>query len=68
MNQIKNGYEYLQENVIIHRDLKLENFFLHSKESLFIKIGDFGSCRQAEYFQTIVGTTLYQPPEITLGD
>lgn len=44
MNEIKNGYEYLYENEIVHRDLKLENIFLFKNKSFLIKIGDFGSC------------------------
>ena len=37
---------YLQENLIIHRDLKLKNLFLN--EEMVIKIGDFGLAAKLE--------------------
>lgn len=48
MRQILRGFNYLQElyrnQIIIHRDLRLENIFVSKKENgeVVMKIGDFG--------------------------
>lgn len=68
--QIISGVNYLHENMIIHRDLKLENI-LYDSDNNIVKIGDFGLSRQFDYEidnkYTNVGTPAYQPPEIILG-
>lgn len=39
-SQILNACSYMHYNMVIHRDLKLENLFLSA--NMRIKIGDFG--------------------------
>ena len=66
MKQIVNGVQYLHNNQIIHRDLKLGNLFLN--ESLQVKIGDFGLATKIEFDgerkKTLCGTPNYIAPEI----
>jgi serine/threonine protein kinase len=68
--QILNGVNYLHQNMIIHRDLKLENI-LYDKENNIAKITDFGLSRNFDYDinarYTDVGTFPYKPPELILG-
>ena len=68
--QILSGVNYLHQNMIIHRDLKLENI-LYDEESKIAKITDFGLSRQFDYDistqYTDVGTYPYKPPELILG-
>ena len=68
--QILNGVNYLHQNLIIHRDLKLENI-LYDEEKNIVQIGDFGLSRQYDYDinsqYTDVGTYPYKPPELILG-
>lgn len=47
MKQIVNGVQYLHDNNIIHRDLKLGNLFLN--DNIEVKIGDFGLATKIEY-------------------
>jgi serine/threonine protein kinase len=68
--QILSGVNYLHENMVIHRDLKLENILYDSDHNV-VKIGDFGLSRKFDYEinneYTNVGTPAYQPPELILG-
>jgi serine/threonine protein kinase len=69
-HQILSGVNYLHQNRIIHRDLKLENI-LYDEEKNIARIGDFGLSRQYDYDincqYTNVGTYPYKPPELILG-
>jgi polo-like kinase 1 len=66
MRQMLLGCEYLHENKIIHRDLKLGNVFLN--DDLEIKIGDFGLATKVDYDgerkKTLCGTPNYIAPEV----
>ncbi|CAD8121088.1 unnamed protein product [Paramecium sonneborni] len=55
----------LHSNKIIHRDLKLENVFLHDDGTY--KLGDFGWATYIDKVEPILcGTTEYMPPEVVL--
>lgn len=62
MLQLLEGLKYLHKNKIVHRDLKLENFFLG--DNLDIKIGDFGLAAEVSHKprKTICGTPYYIAP------
>ncbi|MCP9259771.1 Serine/threonine-protein kinase PLK [Dirofilaria immitis] len=64
--QIVEACEYLHENKIIHRDLKLGNLFLN--EEMEIKVGDFGLATVVEVDgqrkKTLCGTPNYIAPEM----
>ncbi|XP_068094835.1 serine/threonine-protein kinase Chk2 isoform X2 [Hyperolius riggenbachi] len=71
--QILLAVEYLHENGVIHRDLKLENVLLSSSnEECCIKITDFGQSKilgETSLMKTLCGTPTYLAPEVlsTLG-
>ena len=50
----------------VHRDLKLENIMLESKENYIIKLVDFGFAEKVNYKELVskAGTPGYIPPEI----
>jgi serine/threonine protein kinase len=67
--QILLGCQYLHENKIIHRDLKLGNIFLN--DQMEIKLGDFGLATKVDYDgerkRTLCGTPNYIAPEVRWG-
>jgi polo-like kinase 1 len=67
--QIIQAMKHLHANRVIHRDLKLGNFFL--SEKMEVKIGDFGLATKLEFDgekkKTICGTPNYIAPEILEG-
>lgn len=68
MIQIINAVRHIHSKHIIHRDLKLGNFFL--AEGLEVKVGDFGLAtftHEGERRKTICGTPNYIAPEILEG-
>ena len=68
--QILCGINHLHSELIIHRDIKLENILYDEKNNI-AKIGDFGLSRNFDYClesqYTDVGTYPYKPPEVLLG-
>jgi len=62
------GLQYLHDRRIVHRDLKPQNVMLDSHGN--IKIADFGLGKllgNQRMAKSIVGTPLYQSPELTSG-
>ncbi|XP_042318762.1 serine/threonine-protein kinase PLK3 [Sceloporus undulatus] len=68
LKQIISALKYLHLKGILHRDLKLGNFFIN--ENMELKVGDFGlAARQEPADQrkkTICGTPNYLAPEVLL--
>ncbi|KAJ6669888.1 hypothetical protein lerEdw1_000437 [Lerista edwardsae] len=66
LRQIVSGLKYLHEQEILHRDLKLGNFFIN--DSMELKVGDFGLAARLEPLEnrrrTICGTPNYLSPEV----
>jgi len=63
VKQIAVATFHSHNNKIIHRDLKLENILIVSKNPIQIKIIDFGlACNQGEAHSS--GTLRYLPPEV----
>lgn len=66
MNHLLNGVQYLHNNKVIHRDLKLGNIFLN--DDMEVKIGDFGLATKIEFDgerkKTLCGTPNYIAPEV----
>ncbi|XP_078253257.1 serine/threonine-protein kinase PLK2b [Rhinoraja longicauda] len=66
LRQIVSGLKCLHDQGILHRDLKLGNFFIN--ETMELKIGDFGLAAKLEPAEqrsrTICGTPNYLSPEV----
>lgn len=69
MLQLLHGVQYLHDQFIVHRDLKVSNLLLNGKGIL--KIADFGLARKFGYpykpMTPIVVTLWYRAPELLLG-
>ncbi len=69
--QISNGLKALAEHNILHRDLKLSNLLLSTKEeNAIVKIADFGFAKiidSSEDAQTFCGTAPNMAPEVLTG-
>lgn len=64
--QLVNGLKYLDQNNIIHRDIKPKNILLTNKRKI-LKIADFGFAKQSReqsLHETMCGSPLYMAPEI----
>ncbi|KAM6948604.1 serine/threonine-protein kinase PLK3 [Aplochiton taeniatus] len=66
LRQIISGLKYLHNRGILHRDLKLGNFFVN--ENMDLRLGDFGLAAKLETAEqrkkTICGTPNYLAPEV----
>uniref|UniRef100_A0A8C9X6D7 Serine/threonine-protein kinase PLK3 n=2 Tax=Sander lucioperca TaxID=283035 RepID=A0A8C9X6D7_SANLU len=66
LKQIISGLKYLHSRGILHRDLKLGNFFVN--ENMELRLGDFGLAAKLETVEqrkkTICGTPNYLAPEV----
>uniref|UniRef100_A0A8D3CLT5 Serine/threonine-protein kinase PLK n=1 Tax=Scophthalmus maximus TaxID=52904 RepID=A0A8D3CLT5_SCOMX len=66
MTKMLKGVQYLHNNRVIHRDLKLGNIFLN--DDMEVKIGDFGLATKIEFDgerkKTLCGTPNYIAPEV----
>ncbi|CAD7973097.1 unnamed protein product [Amoebophrya sp. A120] len=70
--QICDGIEYLHHNLVVHRDIKLENLLLHhNSHGVTIKIVDFGFAVKlqtpTQKLKVFCGTPSYMSPEIVAG-
>ena len=68
--QISEAIAYCHSQKLIHRDLKLENILIASKQDRQIKIADFGIAGMATNFNVDkldVGSLSYMAPEILSG-
>ncbi|XP_063770363.1 inactive serine/threonine-protein kinase PLK5 isoform X1 [Pseudophryne corroboree] len=70
MKQILQGVQFLHQQGIIHRDLKLSNFFI--AKNMVVKIGDLGLATTVEHCEkipgVICGTPNYLSPEVLAKD
>ena len=62
LKQIMIAFECLHSHNIMHRDLKLDNIFLDSVDT--VVIGDFGFAKLNSIAYTILGTPTHWAPEI----
>ncbi len=70
--QLNNSFKIMNENKIVHRDLKLENILIkyenkEKKDKYIVKLGDYGISKQLKnmtHFSTRIGTPKYEAPEI----
>jgi len=64
--QIASGLRYCHKNLVVHRDIKLDNLLIDEEGS--IKICDFGVSRQLEHRSQLLsgqsGTPAYMAPEV----
>ena len=65
LKQIKNAFFELRKHQVMHRDVKLENLFIHNET---LKLGDFGfsKIRQSRA-NSILGSKYTMAPEILLN-
>ncbi|KAM4706809.1 inactive serine/threonine-protein kinase PLK5 [Discoglossus pictus] len=70
MKQILQGLQFLHQQGIIHRDLKLSNFFI--AKNMVVKIGDLGLATTVDQSEkrpgVICGTPNYLAPEVLSKD
>lgn len=64
IRQIRDGYSYMLQNNIMHRDLKLENILFVDKQHKKVKISDFGSSKISMFGSTVIGTPKYMALEV----
>ena len=75
LTQLNNSFKLMNENKIIHRNLKLENILIKyidiENTKYIVKLTDYGISRQlldATHFSTKIGTPKFMAPEILEGN
>ena len=66
IKQLKDAYHYLYSKKIIHRDIKLENILLKSREDKILKLSDFGCSKVDTIGNTFIGTPKYMAYELLI--
>ncbi|KAG0267048.1 hypothetical protein DFQ27_009194 [Actinomortierella ambigua] len=67
--QVLAGVKYLHHRGIMHRDLKPENILVMNKETMTVKISDFGLAKltgEELFVNTMCGTPSYVAPEVLM--
>lgn len=65
LKQLRNAFVDLRSHQVMHRDIKLENLFLHNKT---LKLGDFGFSKiRRDTANSILGSKFTMAPEILIG-
>lgn len=64
MRQLRDAYKYLLNQNILHRDIKLDNMLISDKNSMVIKLSDFGCSKVDPIGETICGTPKYMALEV----
>lgn len=72
MIQLLSAVQYMHSLGIIHCDIKPENVFLKNRDTLEVKLGDFGGCfdtndHQRSYTSYATGTAEYAAPEVWMA-
>jgi serine/threonine-protein kinase Chk2 len=60
--QVLYGVKYLHDRGVVHRDLKPENILVMDKETMTVKVSDFGLAKMIgdqEFHNTVCGTPSY---------
>ncbi|KAF9974902.1 hypothetical protein BGZ73_001600 [Actinomortierella ambigua] len=67
--QVLAGVKYLHHRGIMHRDLKPENILVMDKDTMTVKISDFGLAKMTGeelFMNTMCGTPSYVAPEVLM--
>ena len=67
--QLNHSFRIMNENKLVHRDLKLQNILVkYDKDKTIMKLTDYGLSKQllsiSKKFSTLVGTLTFMAPEI----
>ena len=76
LSQLNNTFKIMSQNIIIHRDLKLENILVkyldNDKSKFIVKLTDYGVSRKmmslSKKCKSYAGTLLTMSPEILAGE
>ncbi|TNV80972.1 hypothetical protein FGO68_gene3591 [Halteria grandinella] len=71
IKQLLSAISYCHTRKICHRDLKPENILIDNKETLSIKLIDFGTSQKfedEEKMELVLGTAYYIAPEVLKGE
>jgi len=71
IKQLLSAISYCHSKKICHRDLKPENVLIDNKETMSIKLIDFGTSQRfedEEKMELVLGTAYYIAPEVLKGE